>query len=308
MKKINKFLYIIFLAFLCFSVKAEVITNTRNDTNNYGINKKWNINDNNLSNVLNTPYVNANEKIYDFSNIIDSETKQQLKSKIDNFIKATNIDMVIVTIDEYNYSENMMETYAADFYDYNDFGLNFEKYSGVLILRNSSSQNRYYNIYTFGDAQLYFSYNRLETTLDKIYNDLYNNRYLEGFSTFITDMENYYEDGISKEMNNYYVDKMGFLQIKYNPPITIALIVSGIITVIVMYILIKKNKMIRKEDTAIEYLQKDSINYTKRLDNFIRSKTTNYTISSGSSGSGGGFSSSGGSSGGGHSSGGGRHG
>ena len=63
--------------------------------------------------------------------------------------------------------------------------------------------------------------------------------------------------------------------------------------------------MIRKATSASAYLNKDSVNYTQHVDQFINSHTTHYTVSS-SSGGGGGFSS--GSSGGGHSSGGGRHG
>ena len=74
-----------------------------------------------------------------------------------------------------------------------------------------------------------------------------------------------------------------------------------------MLILIKKNKMVKKQYQAEQYLSKESINITNRKDIFIRSHTTSYTESS-SSGSGGGSSSHSGSSGGGHSSGGGRHG
>ena len=32
----------------------------------------------------------------------------------------------------------------------------------------------YYDIYTFGDAQLYFSYQRLDSTLDNIYDNIHN--------------------------------------------------------------------------------------------------------------------------------------
>ena len=66
------------------------------------------------------------------------------------------MEMVFVSIDmPYNY-DSKNEEFAADFYDYNDFGLNFDKYNGILLLRNNYSSDRYYDIYTFGDAQLYF--------------------------------------------------------------------------------------------------------------------------------------------------------
>lgn len=308
MKKLSKVLLIILLLLISASVSAKVEVRDRNSLKNYGVNKKWNINDNNKRNVLNTPLVDASEKIYDFSDIISTSDERNLKTQINNFVNKTKMDMVIVTIDEPYYSESQMEEFAADFYDYNDFGLNFDKYSGVLILRNSSSQNRYYNIYTFGEAQLQFSYERLEATLDKIYDDIYNDRYLSGFSTFINDMNDYSERGISSSMKKYYVDDMGYLKEKYVPPIFIALVISGVATAIVMYILISKNKMVKKAKAANEYLEKETINITQRADQFITSRTTSHTISSSSSGSGGSRSSSGGSSGGGHSSGGGRRG
>ncbi len=49
------------------------------------------------------------------------------------------------------------------------FGLDDEYYSGVLLLRNTYESNPYFNIYTFGEAQLYFTYERLENVLDDIY-------------------------------------------------------------------------------------------------------------------------------------------
>lgn len=59
------------------------------------------------------------------------------------------MDMVILTID-LPYDDEQIEDYAADFYDYNDFGIDFDLYSGIIIVRNINSFNRYFNIYTFG--------------------------------------------------------------------------------------------------------------------------------------------------------------
>lgn len=307
MKKTSKILLVLLIFFLSLNIyNAQVYTKDRNSVSNYGVNKKWNINNNNLDNVLNTPLVDASEKIYDFSDILTPSEENILKTKIENFIKHTNMDMVIVTENIPYSTDSTNEEYAADFYDYNDFGIDFQNYSGILILRNTYEYDRYYNIYTFGDAQLYFSYERLEDTLDSIYYDISNDYYLDGFSTFIDDMTNYYNKGIPSTMKNYYVDDMGYLQEKYNPPIFLAFVISGIVTAIIMFILIKKNKMIKKEKEAKAYLEKETINYTEKRDDFITSKTTSYVMSSSSGG--GSRSSSGGSSGGGHSSGGGRHG
>lgn len=319
------FILIIFL-FGMINCKASVVTFDRNELKNYGVNKKWKITDKNKSNVMNTKAVDASEKIYDFSDILTDSEEQELKLKIDEFIKETNMDMVIVT-DEFNYyNDEENEEYAADFYDYNDFGINYDKYSGVLLLRNTNPSDKYYNIYTFGDAQLYFSYERLENTLDNIYSDFTSpfaihsdNEFLEdgmkeeygsyykGMLRFINDMITYYKNGIPSNMKNYKVDDNGYLYEVYKAPWLPITILSIIVTIIVMGILIKKNKMIVKATNANNYYVKDSLKIINRVDSFIRSHTTSYTTSSSSS-SGGGRSSSGGSSGGGHSSGGGRHG
>ena len=310
MKKIIISLLTIIISFsIIINVNAKPNTYERTEENNYGVNKKWKITDRNKNNVLKTPYVNASEKIYDFEDVLTSSEKEELKKLVDKFIETTKMDMVIV-IPNFPYSyDKMNEEYAADFYDYNDFGLNLEKYSGVLFLRNTYENDPYFNIYTFGNAQIYFSYNRLESILDDIYPNIKNNNYKDGFSTFINRMINYYKSGIPKEMTDYYVDEMGYLQKErhFHPQWLLYLATSGTITFLIMLILIKKNKMIVKVRTAEEYLEKNSVNINNRKDVFINSHTTSYTVSS-SSGGGGGFSSSGGSSGGGHSSGGGRHG
>jgi uncharacterized protein len=215
------------------------------------------------------------------------------------------MDMVIVTTSFSYYSDDQNEDYAADFYDYNDFGIDFDNYSGVLLLRNTYEQDPYYDIYTFGNAQLYFSYSRLNSVLDDIYYNLHNEYYYDGFTTFINEMTNYYNAGIPSSMNGYKVDENGYLYEVYTIPWLIVIAISIGITAIVMLILIKKNKMVTKARTANEYLNRNSINITNRSDIFVNSHTTHYTTSSSS---GGGGHSSGGSSGGGHSSGGGRHG
>lgn len=305
--KLIKILTIILIVFTITNVYAKgVEVKDRNDLDNYGVNKKWNITDKNKGNVLNTPCVDANEKIYDFSDVLTDEEEKELKKEIDKFIEETKMDMVIV-IPEFSYiNDNENENYAADFYDYNDFGIEFNKYSGVLLLRNTYEADPYFNIYTFGEAQLYFSYNRLENTLDSIYYDIKNKNYPSGFSRFVEDMKKYYKIGIPSEMKSYTVDDMGYLQKLYRIPWLISLLISGIITGIIMAILISKNKMVIKATKAAEYLDKNSVNITRREQMLIGTHTTSHVIDSG--GSGGGFHSSGGSSGGGHSSGGGRHG
>ncbi len=291
------------------TVNAEVTTYNREELKNYGVNKKWNINTNNKDNILKTYAVDSNQKIYDFSNVLTDEEEQKLTERMHNFTEKYKIDIVILT-DNYQYTEDSQNTtFATDFYDYNDFGINYKKYDGVMLFRNTYEQNPYFDAYSFGNAQLYFYDTRLSNTLDYIYDDIHSEAYYSGFNKFIDKMEEYYNEG---KLTDYYVDESGFLQKQktasyYLKMIGLSMIIALVITGIIIYILIKKNKMVLKATKATVYMNKEKSKITNVQDNFITSNTTSYVISSDTS-SGGGHSSSGGSSGGGFSSGGGRHG
>jgi len=294
-------IFTLFFQFTKINCFASTNTYNREELNNYGVNKKWKITDQNKNKILKTKAVDASEKIYDYADILTDEEENILKTKIDEFINTTKMDMVIVVPDfTYTYDDEN-EDYAADFYDYNDFGIKFENYSGVLFLRNANQIDPYYNIYTFGNAQLFFNYNRLENVLDKIYPDISSKNYLSGFTDFIDEMLNYYKAGVPSNMKNMEVNSDGYLFEPYRVPWFIITIISTTLTAIIITVLIKKNKMVMNASKATEYIENNSIQISEKQDNFITSHTTSYTVDTSSS-SGGGFSSSSGSSGGGHSS------
>ena len=306
MKKI----LLIIVLFLSFNtVFASTKTYERNENNNYGVNKNITIDSENLRYIMNTKLVDAKEKIYDFSNILTDQEEKELYNKIQYFIEKTNMDLVILTDNlSYVYDEEN-DYYATDFYDYNDFGISTEKYDGVIFFRNTIPGNRYYGIYMTGNAQLYFTYERNDKTLDDIYDYISNDRYLEGLSLFIDEFLEYYEKGIPEEYNKSYVDNNGNLIIvkKYNPPFILAGVISLIVSIITISIMISKNKMVYKAREANQYLKEDSIIYTRKEKHLASSSTTRHYNPPSSSSGGGGSHSFGGSSGIGHS-GGGRHG
>lgn len=319
MKNINKILFttILLLTCICRVFASDILGSNsigyeRTENNNYGVNKKWIINDSNRSEVLTTPYVDASQKIYDYSDILTSEEEQELKILIDDYINTTNMDMVLVTIDMENYiSDSVYDNYAANFYDYNDFGLNIEDYSGVLLLRDSNQSYPYYNVYMFGEAQLYYDFERSEEMLDYIYYSFVNKDYLVGYKKFISMYTKYYNQGIPESNSNIDIDENGMMYVKYEAPIMLAIIVASIVTMIVALVLVNKNKMIKKETFAQEYLNRNSIKYYKDSKVLVSTNTTkhyNPPSSSSDGHSSGGGGSIGGSSGGGHSSGGGRRG
>ena len=314
MKKFIWFLSVICFVFFSFTdVDASTTIYNRNERANLGVNKKWVIDYNKKNNVLNTPLVDASEKIYDFANILTDEEESKLFQLIQQFIKEAKMDLVIFTVDVPYGVDLNNEEYATDFYDYNDFGMDFEKYDGVLIFRNAYSSDPFYNIYTFGDAQLYFPFERCEEILDSIYPYFSTHNYMPGYERSIYMLEKFYRSGVPSQYKHYYVDDMGYVQKKYVYPIII-IPISMLFSGIIVAFFVGKNKMIKRATKADTYLDSKSIGFSERRDEFIRSHTTHYTMPSSSSGSssGGGFSSGGisrsGSSGGGHGGGGGRHG
>ena len=279
----------------------------RNDMENYGVHKKWKITEKNISNVMKTPYVDSSLKIYDYANILTIEEETKVKSLIDEYIEKTGMDMVFVSINMPYAIDYENEKYAADFYDYNDFGLSNKDYSGVILLRNAYEKDPYFNVYTFGEGQLYYDYDRCESMLDDIYPYFKSNSYLKGLELFISDFSNYYDSGVALE--NYYIDEYGQLHKdkgSFKPPYLIGGGLGAIVSIIVVIIMVKKNKMVKKAKNAADYVDNSKTNFKKKTDNFVSTFTTRTRMSSSSSG--GGHGSSLGSSGGFHGGGGGRHG
>ena len=331
MKRIFKIFSILLIALLLSNVHAEELLTTttgpldsahktielksRTPENKYGVNKKWQVTEDNMSNVMATKYVDASQKIYDFSDILTDDEEAELKAMIDVFIEKYNTELIIIT-DNYPYSSDEDNYYfVSDFYDYNDFGLNNPpKYDGIVIFRNTYEVDPFYTSARFGDAQLKLDENRNEAILDKIYYAMKSHQYLTAFKSYIESVSYYYEQGPSKEANNYYVDDDGYIHKNKMPSkdvlvgmATKSAIFGGVGALIALLIARSKNKMIIKATKADDYVNK--VTYTKKVDEFVRTVTTSYTVSSSSGGGhgGGGFSSFGGSSGGGFSAGG-RHG
>lgn len=305
MKKIKIIILLILITFTA-SVSASTNTKNRNELNNLGVNKHWNITQSNKANVLNTYLVDSNEKIYDFSEKINDEDEKIIYDKLTEFINHTNMDIAFITVNLPYTSDQTNEEYAADFYDYNDFGIDKENYSGILLFRNTYEQDPYYDIYTFGNAQLYFDTYRYDDILDSIYDDLHSENYVSGLNTFVNKLIYYYDQGIPNSLKNYIVDKNGYLQKTYQTPWLAAIVTASIITITVTIILINKNKMVKKKLDTSTYLSPADLHITNAQNKLVNSYITHHTVSSSSGG--GGFSSHSGSSGGGHSSGGGRHG
>lgn len=309
MKKILIFLLTLFVL---IPVYAKPTTFNREIESNLGVHKKWNINETNRQNVLNTPYVNSQEKIYDFTDTmnISEESQNNLKTLIANFYNKYKTEVIIYIDDFTYYSDSYNDTKATDFYDYNDFALSEENYSGILLLRNINTigNDPYYGLYMFGKAQLYIDQNRWNNILDNIYDSIHVNNYEEAIKQLLNELEYYYSKGIPNSRKDYILDNNNALKYQYvfRPNYKAYSIVGAIVALIGFLIAKSKHKVVRLKNEANDYVDLNDSKFTTTKDLYVTSSVTRVRIVQQSSSSGGGFSSHG-SSGGGFS-GGGRHG
>ena len=166
----KKILFTILSCFLFIGIcNAEITTYDRNILDNYGVNKKWVIDEYNKFEVLNTRCVDAKQKIYDFSDILTEEEEKHFKELSLEFFNETGFELVILTDSFYNIDDDDNGDYAQNFYDYNDFGLDNKYYSGIVILRNTYPGYPRYGVYAFGEAQIYYYDEPIATDLNEFF-------------------------------------------------------------------------------------------------------------------------------------------
>ena len=232
-------------------------------------------------NVLLTPSVNANEKIYDFAELLTEEEEKQLYDKVKEFIANTNLDLAIVTINT-NVKDSTQE-YADDFYDYNDFSID-----GLAFVIDM--QNRIFYISTAGKAMLYYDDYRIEYILSALDQEMYNHEYFNACNTLISQLTEYYNNGFSDNADKYVV--IG-TQIYRKTPYLLLSIIAVVSATIGTLILALRNKKIKLATNSNDYFDNKSFEITKDTKEFISSNTSRVYIppadSGGGGSSGGGF-------------------
>lgn len=258
MKKVSKYLFVLLLAFLlveCNSVNAKVKTYERTQ-DNLGISDSITVTDDNIQNILDTPKVDAKEKVYDFAELFTGDEEKQLYDKIQEYIEKYDMDMAIVTINENN--KMSPQVYADDFYDYNDFGTN-DSYDGVLFLIDMDNRHLYMS--TTGKAIDKYNDSRIDSILDVVYGYMSDDDYFDAAMAFVKEAAS------------------------SNIPWLFIFIFPIIVATIPTVIFVCKNKMVKKATEASRYMEQNSLKITTAKDVFITTNTVRHAKESSSSGS-----------------------
>lgn len=266
----------IFILCSCFPVFASTNTKTRTE-DNYLTPSYIEVTERNKAAVLATPAVDSSEKVYDFAELLTTEEEQEIYEKVSDFIQATNLDLAIVTIQENN--KGVAKEYAQDFYDYNSFGTD-SLHSGILFLVDMATREIYMT--TTGKAIDIYNDERIDSIISAISGSFSDKDYVEGIIKFVTIVDNYDKLGLpSNNDRGYVIESDGSFSKKI--PWFIFLVCPVIMTVIVMGILIYKNKLVRKATSSREYLKKDSVKIDLVSDQFLGSNVTKIHIDHSSS-------------------------
>lgn len=286
MKKLYKISLLVIASLILNIVPVYASTNTKERSEQDYLVADWvKVTESNKYNILSTPAVDATEKIYDFADLFTDSEEQQLYTEIRKYIDNHNMDLAVVTITNNNKTP---QEYSDDFYDYNDF----DQKGGVLFLIDMYNREIYMS--TTGSAIKMYNDYRINQALDMVYKYMSDKRYYIGVHEYINIISNYAYDGIPNNSDHKESNTL-------SSNILMSIAIGLLITIIVVNILIHKNKMVKKATTAKEYLDKDSVNIEnigeiiissntvrKRIEHDTYSGSSTHSGSSGSSHGGGG--------------------
>ena len=254
-----------------------------------------------INTVNAVPKVDNSKKVYDYAERLTDDEEQKLEQQISEYTEEYDMDFVFVVLNNYTGS---LQSYAQDFYDYNDFGVG-KTHDGVIIVLNYDSLGIDCWITTTGNAILMYDDTRINYLKQRM-SSVKNQGTYTIFSSVLNLASSQADSGIPSSNKDYYIDKNGDYVRKRSFPfmsiLVVALLAAGIPTIV----FVCKNKMIKKATMANEYLQNGSVSIYNRQDHFVSTHTSSHTISSSSGGGSGGSSISRGSSGRSHGGGGGR--
>lgn len=278
MKKI-----VLSLIIFLFPIVSFASTNTYPRTeDDLRINSWITVTEENKDNILNTPSVNEEEKIYDFADLYTDEEEKNLYSAVYDYTQRRNLDLVIVTIND-NFEST--QEYADDFYDYNNFGYGTDR-NGLLFLVDM--ENRYVYISATGGAMSLYPDVECNMITEQVYTYFSDQNYYDGTYQMIKTLDTYYE--ISYNDSNIDEYKYNTADVNY----LYVFIFATVCTIIGIVILIKRNDLVKVATTSEEYYDKGSIGVHRIKDVVIGHHVTKHAIQRDTGSHGGGFSGGGG--------------
>lgn len=253
-------LLIVFILFISIPKNCLASTNTLTRTREKPlVPDRVIVDENNIDEILLTPAVSSNEKIYDFAELYTEEEEKKLYQKAINYTNNSSIDLVIVTTKDLRGFN--LEKYTYNFYDYNLFnreGIIFVIYvngnkNEIYMGNIGSSSSVVFDVYTD---------KRINQTLEYIYSDIKQGNYYSATDNYIKTVEGFYN--LNKN-ENYLINKEG--KIVKSIPWFELIIFASAITIIVTILFSYK---LRINKLPIVYSLDDNINEATMMVKFTK--------------------------------------
>ena len=205
----------------------------------------------------------SSQRVYDMAGLFTPTEKGQLEKSVTEHRESTNLDIVIVTINDAQGKSS--RDYADDFYDYNGFGVG-EDHSGVLLLIDMDNRMAYMS--TTGRAIQIFCDDEIQGITDRVASCLGDGEYAEGAQVFLNEVESEVNPNI-----------LGM--------VLVCLIIGAACGAIAVGIVWHRYTRGYKAD-QYELMKNSDTQLVGREDIFLHKHVTSRTLSSGNGGGGGG--------------------
>ena len=202
----------------------------------------------------------ASIRFVDMAGLLDAEDMAKVLHKLDVISEAHEMNVVIVTTPDLEGKEP--ETYADDFFDYNEYGSD-----GILLL--VSTDGNKWHLSTKGKAIKIFNSDARDYMSDDFVPEFSDGNYMDGFMIYAEGCD---EILTMAENGDTFKEKMSPMWIFYSLGI-------GFVIALIMA-LIKKSQMksIVAQHSAQDYTREGSVELHSQFDTFINRTTTSRII------------------------------
>lgn len=220
----------------------------------------------------------ANPKIIDDAGLLRYDQIEALERKAQAITDACGMDVVILTVDGLDGA--YIETFADDFYDFNDYGIG-EEASGVLLV--IAMDTREWAISTCGDAIYAITDYGIESLFGEMAWYLSDDDFYLAFDAYLDALPDYFEayangspiDGWSGSYDGPGSYTPGtreeVVYYESDPPFWLAPVIGAVLAAVVVLIMRSAMNTKRPQHSAVSYLDRDT-DYVRQRDMFLYSQ------------------------------------
>ena len=218
-------------------------------------------------------------QVVDNADLLSDSEEKALTEKIDKIVKEYNYDVVLLTNTSLDGASS--QDYADDFFDYNNYGVGTNR-DGMLFLFSTEykdywTSTRGYGLKAFTDYGIEYLHDQVTPILkDKEYYKAFD-KYLDVVDDFLAEAQK----GTPYDTNNKVKTLTDYLIYE-----GIALGVSLLLAIVVLFIMKLKMNTAIKATSAKEYVRQGSFVLNEKSDVYMYSNVTKVKIESNNSGGG----------------------